>query len=174
MGQEPNIDIEFEDRPREELQPAPPRRWQADRPGDLTSPDQVPWGGPFGTPGPDTGYALKLASGAGMELEPHEDRGNVERAMVHLMASRASRFGRAPTNEDLQFAMLLLGLAGPDEVPAAVASQLSKDRRYWAPRAARNSAVARQMVSRITPELLEASLEDVRHRLALGEIPLAR
>ena len=174
MGQEPNIDIAFEDQPREELRPAVPRRWHADRPGDLKSPDQVPWGGPFGTPGPDTGYALKLASGADMKLEPGEDRGNVERAMVHLMAARASHFGRAPTNEDLKVAMLLLGLASPDQVPEATMRQLSRDRKYWAPRVVRSSAAARQMVARVPPGLLGVSLEDVRHRLALGEIPLGR
>ena len=174
MGQEPNIDIEFDDRPREELQPGPPARWQPDRPGDLTSPQQVPWGGAFGTPGPDTGYALKLAAGAELDLDHGENRGHVEAAMVLLMGSRASHFGRAPTNEDLQFAILVLGLAGPEQVPAAANIDLKKDRRYWAPRAANSTPVARRLVSQIPPALLDAQLEDVRHQLALGERPLAR
>lgn len=174
MGQEPNIDIEFEDRPRKELQPAPPARWKADRPGDLTSPEQVPWGGPFGTPGPDTGYALKLAAAAKLELASGENRGDVEKAMVLLMGARASHFGRAPTNEDLQFVILLLGLAGPEQVPAAANAELTNDRRYWAPRAANSTAVARKLVAKVPLTTLEAGLEDVRHQLALGERPLAR
>lgn len=174
MGQEPNIKIDAEDQPQVGLQPAAPSRWKADRPGDLTTPQQVPWGGPFGTPGPDTGYALKLAAGADFDLESGEDRGNVEKAIVLVMAARASRFGRAPTSEDLSIAMLILGLAGPEQVPDVTKVKLTRDRRYWAPRAAASSGSARSLVSLIPPEMLEASLEDVRHRLALGETPLAR
>ncbi len=174
MGQEPNINTDFEDQPQVELQPAAPAGWKADRPGDLTKPEEVPWGGPFGTPGPDTGYALKLAARADLDLELGEDRGKVERTMVHLMAARASGFGRAPTTEDLQFAMLLLGLAGSEQVPAATTVELTKDRRYWAPRVATSSAFARQLVALIPPAMFNAPLEDVRHQLALGETPLAR
>ncbi len=173
MGQEPNIDIEFEDRPRRELQPAAPTRWKANRPGDLTSPDQVPWGGAFGTPGPDAGYALKLISDADFALEEGEVRSQVEAAMAQLMASRASHFGRAPTSEDLKFALLIFGLAGPDQVPETVNAQLGRDRRYWAPRVANSAAAGRRLVAMIPSSLLEAPLEDVRHQLALGETPLA-
>ena len=55
MGQQPNMPLTVEDLPRPEPHPAPARRWRAGRPGDPALPADVPWGGAFGTPGPDPG-----------------------------------------------------------------------------------------------------------------------
>ena len=60
MGQQPNMPLTMADLPRPEPHPGPARGWRAGRPGDPSSPADVPWGGAFGTPGPDTGYALRL------------------------------------------------------------------------------------------------------------------
>ena len=38
--------------------PRVPTPWKPGRPGELNGPQ--PWGDQLGTPGPDTGYALKL------------------------------------------------------------------------------------------------------------------
>jgi hypothetical protein len=171
MGQEPKIEILLEDRPIAE--PGPARRWTASRPGDLHTPAEVPWGAGFGTPGPDTGYALKLASQADIELEPDEDRHNVESVLILIMSARASLFGKAPSADDLAFALLLVGLdADVGPVPAAGVTALTANRRYWAPRVAHGSAQARRLVSRLSPELLRLSVADLRHQLALGEVPL--
>jgi hypothetical protein len=70
VGQQQNIPITLADLPRATAKPAAPRQWRPDRPGDITSPQQMPWGGAFGTPGPDTGYALRLIRQRGLELEP--------------------------------------------------------------------------------------------------------
>ncbi|MGI9648593.1 MAG: hypothetical protein ACR2OI_08760 [Acidimicrobiia bacterium] len=174
MGQEPKIDITAADAPRPQAGPAPARRWKAARPGDLHSPDDVPWGGGFGTPGPDTGYALKLAAGAEYELEEGESRHNVDATLAVVMSMRASSTGKAPSADDLSFALLLLGLDAREEVPDSVTSRLVAARKQWAPRAAHSNLAARQMSGLLPPELLALSPADLRHRLALGEVPLSQ
>lgn len=170
MGQEPNIEFSLEDRPITE--PAPARRWAASRPGDLHAPGDVPWGAGFGTPGPDTGYALKLAAQADFEVDPGEDRHNVESVLVLIMGARASLFGKAPSSDDLSFALLLIGLGSEDPVPEAGMAALAANRKYWAPRVPHGSAAARRLVSMLSPGLLTLSVSDLRHQLALGEVPL--
>ncbi|MDH3607192.1 MAG: hypothetical protein OER12_09355 [Acidimicrobiia bacterium] len=173
MGQEPSLEIPQEDRPRAVATPAPARRWSASRPGDLHAPSDVPWGGPFGTPGPDTGYGLKLAAGATLNLAEDERRHPVERVLVLIIGARASLFGKAPSADDLGFAVMLLGLDTSREIPEAATTQLAAARRYWAPRVAHSTADARRLSARLTPDLLALSPDDLRHRLALGEVPLA-
>ncbi|MBT8165699.1 MAG: hypothetical protein HKO63_00030 [Acidimicrobiia bacterium] len=170
MGQEPQIEMLLEDPPAAE--PGPARRWSATRPGDFRSPAEVPWGEGFGTPGPDTGYALKLASQAQFVLEPDENRHNVESVLVLIMSARASLFGKAPSADDLSFALLLIGLGADASVPEAGISALKANRKYWAPRVSHGSASARRLVSMLSPELLRLSVSDLRHQLALGEVPL--
>lgn len=106
MGQQPNMPLTIEDLPRPEPHPAPARRWRAQRPGDPSSPADVPWGGAFGTPGPDTGYALQLLAGGAHRPEEYL-------ALATIMAARASRLGRAPVAADADAARIILDLAGP-------------------------------------------------------------
>lgn len=173
MGQEPTFEIPPGDLPRTTAQPAPALRWKATRPGDLHAPSDVPWGGAFGTPGPDSGYARKLAAGATYQLGEDESRHNVESMLVLIMGARASLFGKAPSADDLAFGLMLLGLDTREEIPGAVITRLAEGRRHWAPRVTHNQATARALVARLTPPLLELSIEDLRHRLALGEVPLS-
>ncbi len=173
MGQEPRYEIPLGDRPRASAEPAPARRWKASRPGDLHAPSEVPWGGAFGTPGPDTGFALKLAANAAYELDADESRHNVESMLLLIMGARASRFGKAPSADDLSFGLMLLGLDSREEIPEAVMARLAESRRHWAPRVAHNKSAGRALAARLTPELLSRSLEDLRHRVSLGEVPLS-
>lgn len=173
MGQEPQVEIAPEDIPRAVPEPAPARRWTASRPGDLHAPGEVPWGGAFGTPGPDTGYALKLAAGAPYILDAGENRHNVDSTLILIMSARASLAGKAPSPDDLSFALMLLGLDTREEVPTAATARLAASRKHWSPRVAHSNAAARAMSGLLTPDLLRLSLEDLRHRLALGEVPLA-
>jgi hypothetical protein len=129
MGQEPKLDITAADVPRAQAGPAPARRWTANRPGDLHSPAEVPWGGAFGNPGPDTGYALKLAAGAAYQLDEGESRRNVDAALAVIMSARASRTGKAPSADDLSYAQLLLGLDTREEVPDSVTRKLVEARK---------------------------------------------
>jgi hypothetical protein len=173
MGQEPQFEIPLDDLPRATLGPAPARRWKASRPGDLHTPGDVPWGGAFGTPGPDTGYALKLASDASYELEAGESRTNVESVLLLIMGARASWFGKAPSSDDLAWSLMVLGLDRQEEIPQAVMARLTENRQYWAPQVANSKAAARRLSARFTPELFAWSLAELRHHLALGEVPLA-
>ncbi len=111
MGQEPNIRLGLEDLPRPSAKPAAPGRWSPDRPGELGSPDEVPWGGAFGTPGPDIGFAYRVVRGMDLPGADHA-RGDVEAAVVAVMAARASAIGRAPTAPDASAALSLLDLDG--------------------------------------------------------------
>jgi len=69
----------------------------------------MPWGGSFGTPGPDIGFAIRIARTRGIP-GPDEHRADVEAAIVAVMAARASAVGRAPTNPDFDVAIGLLDL----------------------------------------------------------------
>jgi hypothetical protein len=109
VGQEPNIPLGVEDLPRPTPKPAAPRRWSPERPGEVGSPAEMPWGGSFGTPGPDIGFAIRIARTRGIP-GPEQRRADAEAAIVAVMAARASAVGRAPTNPDFDVAIDLLGL----------------------------------------------------------------
>lgn len=110
MGQEPNIRLGLEDLPRAVPEPAAPARWSPQRPGDFVSPDEVPWGGAFGTPGPDTGFAYKIVRNLDLPGAAHR-RSDIEAVLVVVMSARASSLGRAPTAADAAVAIDLLELS---------------------------------------------------------------
>jgi len=170
VGQQPNVQLGIEDLPRAVPHPAPARRWAPSRPGDLGSPGEVPWGGAFGTPGPDTGYALRLVASREWTLEPGEDRHDVEAALGALMSARASRFGRAPTAVDAQVAELLLGLRSDGgEAPSGPAGA----RVRMVPGIAHDAAARRSLVASVDPDLLTADPATVRREVASGRDPFA-
>lgn len=123
MGQQPNIELDPEDRPRATLLPSPPRRWRPSmRPGMITAPDEMPEGIQFGVPAPDTGYALRLIA---LDPEIPDRSPELEAVLAALMAARASRFGRAPTKKDLQAAKLLCGIG------EGLPPELAERRERW-------------------------------------------
>lgn len=123
MGQQPNLPHSMGRLPRPEAHPPAPRRWSPDRPGEMTQPSQVPWGGAFGTTGPDAGFALHLAAGRSL---PGGDRlhPDVVAAVAAVAAARASALGRAPMAADLDVAMDLLAL---DDSTASALAGLAHD-----------------------------------------------
>jgi hypothetical protein len=146
VGQQPNMPLTMADLPRPEAHPAPARRWRASRPGDLASPAEVPWGDGFGTPGPDTGYALRLL----------EERGVAEAdrpALATVVGARASRLGRAPVAADIEAAEVLLALTPRPGSNAGKAS-------------AHGVEAARRLVESLDADLLAAPLEVLRRRAA--------
>ncbi|MFH1331478.1 MAG: hypothetical protein ABIJ48_12640 [Actinomycetota bacterium] len=148
MGQQPSIPLTVEDLPRPEARPAPARRWRADRPGDLASPTDVPWGGAFGTPGPDTGYALRLL--ADRSVGPEESR-----ALAAVMAARASQLGRAPVAADAEAAESILGLALPPVSDAGGSGARAPGHGVEG---------LRRLLESLDPGLLAAPLEELRRR----------
>ena len=168
MGQQPNIELEIADLPRPTGHPPAPRRWSPNRPGELTSPDQVPWGGAFGTIGPDTGYAMKLVRERTIPLGPGEHTLNAEIGIAAVAAARASYFGRAPTPGDVSVAMTILGYV-PDGMPPDLLAQLATDRVRWMVNLGHDDAKVRQLVAGVPLENLAAPLEDLCARMERGE-----
>ncbi|CAN5168473.1 hypothetical protein BH24ACT1_BH24ACT1_10160 [soil metagenome] len=98
--------------PRRGLSLPPARPWAADRPADL-GPAQ-PVGPALGNPGPDQGYALKLAGhfSERLVLADEEHAGDVVTGCLGVALRRASLFGRAPVIHDLDIAFTLWGFLG--------------------------------------------------------------
>jgi hypothetical protein len=168
MGQQPNIELEISDLPRPTATPPAARRWKPSRPGDATSPGDVPWGGAFGTPGPDTGFVLRLIKRRDFVLRPHESRKDAEAVLGALAAARASHVGRAPTSEDVDVALLLLGFDGRD-VSGAVIEALGADREEWIAGAAHDGSRVRAVTTAVDRAVLAASPAVIRERMAAGE-----
>ena len=162
MGQQPNIQLHLEDLPRREAHPGPARRWSARRPGELTGPGEVPRGGAFGTPGPDTGYALRLLADRPLALAPGERRADVERLVAALVAARASRLGRAPIAGDIEVAEMILGLGSQgsgDEEAAALR------RRFCS----HGPEGVQSLLAAVDPGLLAAAPAEIERRRTAGE-----
>lgn len=158
MGQQPNVEITPGDLPRKTSEPDPPRRWKPGmRAGMITSPQQMKWGGAFGTPGPDTGYVFRIIRGA--DLPERSDA--LELVLAALMAARASRFGRAPIVEDLEVAKIVAGI-GYNLPP-----ELAERRDRWLEATAHEASPGRSAVADIDPDLLLHRPEAVAKRLRL-------
>ena len=152
MGQQPNVEVGPADRPRSVPEPGPARRWRANRPGDITSPEQMRWGGAFGTPGPDQGWAIKLVADGDLPGRTPL----LEKVVATLMGARASLYGRAPIMEDLETAKQLLGL-GEGSNP-----ELEAQRIRWLEIAAHEKVPGKHALMEIDPELLKAKPAGVR------------
>lgn len=91
-----------------------PGPWAPDRPAEIRVP--VRRHGPrMGTPGPDQGFALRLARRFEdrLHLVPGEQAGDVLAGASVLASRRAGLFGRAPSVHDLVVALSLWGFLGP-------------------------------------------------------------
>jgi len=107
---------------------SPPRRpgsWLARRPGDLQT--GQPHGRNFGNPGPDQGYALRLASLVKdrIRLQPGEDLDDVIHGAVPVALKRAAMMGRAPVVHDLLIAFRVWGFL--DDEPDAELVRLRRE-----------------------------------------------
>lgn len=159
MGQQPNMELTESDKPRAQLEPPPAKRWRPTKPGLMTSPDQVPVGGRFGTAGPDAGWALRLLAAA----ELPEDDANLRGVLQGLMMARAAALGRGPTLEDLEVGLALCGYGydAPEEVVAR--------RERWKRAVAHEQRPGRTAVSETEHELLTAKAEQVRWALTRSD-----
>ncbi|MGQ0848003.1 MAG: hypothetical protein ACT4OP_02570 [Actinomycetota bacterium] len=157
MGQQPNVPITRAHQPRLVPEPDPPRRRRPVRPGLITSPEETKWGGAFGTPGPDTGYALRLLK----EADLPERSARLEKVLAALMAARASGLGRAPIGEDLEVALIVSGFG------EGLPDQLVTRRRHWVDATAHERSPGQTAVAEVDPHLLIQKPGDVRRRLRI-------
>ena len=133
----------------------------------MTSPQEVPWGGAFGTTGPDTGYALRLSGQRDVVLAHGEHRANAEAAIAAVAGARASHFGRAPTAEDIDVALILFGY-DDRELPADLVASLANDRVEWFANVGQNTAKLRGVVAAIPLTVLASKPGAVRAQMATG------
>lgn len=155
MGQQPNIEVTEDEKPREALETPPARRWRPTKPGLITSPDQVPTGGHFGAPGPDAGFALRLLA----EAELPDDDPNLRGVLQSLMTARAAALGRGPTLEDLEAGLTLCGYGY--EAPQDVVEK----RERWKAAVPHEQRPGRSAVAEVDREMLEAKPDQIRQAL---------
>ena len=122
----------------------------------------MPWGGAFGTPGPDTGYALRLLAARPLALAEGERRSDAERMLAALMSARASLLGRAPVPADAEVAELILGFGAE----GCVAEEAAAGRRRFS---GRGTEGVRRLLEAVDADLLAAPEAEVRRRRAAGE-----
>lgn len=134
-----------------------PGDWRADRPAEQRWPAR-PGGRSKGQPGPDQGFALRLARR--FEDRLHLQAGeSVEDALVGcalVAARRAALFGRAPSTPDLRVAFGLWGFLDPSPPAALVAAR----RRHFAS-AAHEYVVQRALADAVPEDLLRAKPDEV-------------
>ncbi len=148
------------DRAPEELLPAAPRRWEADRPAEVVDGGQ-PRGARLGNIGPDQGYALKIAKTFSGRLKLGEDEHEEDAiaGCLGIALKRASLNGRAPVIYDLEFAFTVWGFLGgaPDDLITFRKRLFSSSaHHYWD---------QREIVDTVRDSAYELSSNDVRASL---------
>jgi hypothetical protein len=106
------VPVAPQDRPRRATQMPPADRWRLGRPGDFVQTiARQPDGPGMGNPGPDGGYALRLARmfRDRVHLQPGEEWHDVEAGCVGIAMRRAALLGRAPVVWDLEVAFGMWG-----------------------------------------------------------------
>ena len=131
--------------------PSRNRSWMADRPGDL--PGEHPTGERLGVPGPDQGYALKLARLFDDQLElgalSHDD---VVAGCVAVACKRSGLFGRGPVVHDLRAAFTVWGFL--DESPDTELVEL-RERLFPEVASSHHYRERREIVDLVPNEALE-------------------
>ena len=167
MGQQPNIELEIADLPRPRPKPDPARAWSPGRPGELGGPEDAQFGAGFGTVGPDSGYALTLVKARDLELADGERRSNTDTALAAVASARAALFGRAPTSQDVDLALVLLGL------DPASSEDLRRDmgeaRKRWFAAVAHHPGRLHGFIASLDPEVLSLTADAAQDRVAAGE-----
>lgn len=160
MAQQPNIELNPEDKPRAVPTPDAARRWRPSmRPGVITTPDQVPRGEGYGNPGPDTGWAFRIIDAAQI---PDLSKG-LRTVLAALMGARAASFGRAPTREDLDVALILCGIG--DALPESLVER----RERWVDALAHDKPPGRTALAEVGLDLLRHKPAEVRLRVSRSE-----
>lgn len=101
-----------------------PGAWTTSRPAELVVPATT--GGPgVGTPGPDSGFALRLARRLehDLQLTEGESAHDVIYGVALVAAKRAALFGRAPSIYDVHLALNLWRFLDDGAPPALVAQR---------------------------------------------------
>lgn len=168
MGQQPNLELVGTQPTEPGDEPGPPRPWRPTRPGEIHGPEEVPTGGPFGTTGPDAGYAYRLVAERDLEFPVGERRADAVAVLGAVTAARAARFGRGPTAGDVEMAETVLGY-DTDGLPKDTVAKIATERLERIAGAAHHPDRVRRVVAAVPDEVLTADVEDIRERLAAGD-----
>lgn len=142
-----------------------PRSWVPNRPADLRFPAH-PGGPHLGKPGPDQGFALRLARRFEdrLHLRAGESPDDVLVGCALLASRRAGSFGRAPTVHDLETALTVWGFlqADPPE-------DLVEIRRVAFSAAGHDYVTQRTLVDRVPEAAIRMRADEVAAKVAAGE-----
>jgi hypothetical protein len=157
MAQPSFVPIPEADQVRVAHQLEVPCRWAPSRPADLKGPAR-PSGRGFGKPGPDQGFALRVARSFAdrLQLSAQERAQDVLLGASLLAVRRSGAMGRAPSAPDIRWAMELWALFDPhppaDLLAERVAAFSSLSHDYVA---------QRQLVDRVPEWVLRLTPEEV-------------
>jgi hypothetical protein len=116
----------------------------------------MPTGGSFGTPSPDTGYALVL-----IRLHASDLSEGQQKVVAALMAARGSLLGRAPTKEDVGVARLIAGIG--DGLPPSIVERGER----WVLATAHERSPGRLAAAEAEPELLILPAAEVKRSIRI-------
>jgi hypothetical protein len=134
-----------------------PAAWTPGRPAELRTPAR-PIGPGMGTPGPDQGFALRLARRFAERLCLADGEASEDATVgcAVLASRRSGLFGRAPSIHDLTVAFTLWGFLS-DRAPDALVA----GRRVAFRSAAHDYVVQRQLTDRVPDDALRRTPEEV-------------
>jgi hypothetical protein len=163
MAVDPYVPTREEDAPRRSVAIPPASGWRAVRPGDI---DPAAGSGRngllFGTPGPDSGYALTLAEHFADQITVvrPETVHDAEALAAQVAMRRGGLFGRAPVRVDVELGFTLFGWVG--EPPA----ELVEWRRFAAARAGHDYPRRIALVEAIPDAVIRQRPDQIRERIA--------
>jgi len=162
MAVDPYVPTRQEDAPRRSVAIPPATGWRADRPGDIDPAVGRSNGLLFGTPGPDSGYALTLAErfGGRITAVAPETVHDAETIGAQVAMRRGGLFGRAPIALDVELGLTLFGWLG--DAPA----DLVEWRRLAVAGVGHDYPRRMGLVEAIPDALIRQKPEEVRGRLA--------
>ena len=156
-----------------ESPPWRPDSWMADRPAELDG--RQPVGPRLGSPGPDQGYALKLANQfrGRLVLTPGEHEDDALSGCMALAMRRAALFGRAPSVHDLTVALTIWGfLIEPPVELAAIRREVFAgvaSTHHYSERRALVDGVPAEVLRMSPAEVTLVANADPRRLLAVAE-----
>jgi hypothetical protein len=162
VAQQPNIELDGSDLPQRVAERSAERRWTPSRPGEITSPAEMPNRAEFGHPGPDTGWALRLLSVA--EFDRSQLGLHGEDVVLAIIGARAGAVGRAPTPEDVEVALVLMGLR-TDGLDESTVEAIRRHRDSWLRAAAHETSRGTAALAAIPGDVLAETPIHLRTRL---------
>jgi hypothetical protein len=146
-----------------------PSIWTQTRPSELHGPSQA-GGVSRGKPGPDQGFALKLARRFTdqLTLSPGESDDDAIAGCTAVAMRRCARYGRAPVVHDLTFAFTLWGFLGeaPADLVTARAPYFRSASHHYTSQRVIADAVHDETL-RLTPEAVAERIGQWRELLTL-------